>query len=68
MTMTEWAEREIAAACKIENPNWDGNSFDYGCSCYQSAQLALRHNSGTNTLTGGLDSWQTLPPYIHRPA
>ena len=40
MTMTEWAEREIAAACKRENPNWDGKSFDYGCSCYQSALKA----------------------------
>lgn len=40
--MTEWAEREIAAACKIENPNWDGKSFDYGCSCYQSALKAYK--------------------------
>lgn len=40
MSMTEWAEREIAAACKRENPNWDGKSFDYGCSCYQSALKA----------------------------
>lgn len=37
MSMTQWAEREIAAACKRENPNWDGKSFDFGCSCYQSA-------------------------------
>ena len=28
MSMTKWAEREIAAACKRENPNWDGKSFD----------------------------------------
>lgn len=40
MSMTNWAEREIAAACKRENPNWDGKSFDYGCSCYQSALKA----------------------------
>lgn len=40
--MTEWAEREIAAACKRENPNWDGKSFDYGCSCYQSALKAYK--------------------------
>ena len=42
MNMTEWAEREIAAACKRENPNWDGKSFDYGCSCYQSALKAYK--------------------------
>lgn len=42
MSMTEWAEREIAAACKRENPNWDGKSFDYGCSCYQSALKAYK--------------------------
>ena len=40
--MTEWAEKEIAAACKKENPNWDGKSFDYGCSCYQSALKAYK--------------------------
>lgn len=40
--MTNWAEREIAAACKRENPNWDGKSFDYGCSCYQSALKAYK--------------------------
>lgn len=42
MSMTNWAEREIAAACKRENPNWDGKSFDYGCSCYQSALKAYK--------------------------
>lgn len=42
MSMTKWAEREIAAACKKENPNWDGKSFDYGCSCYQSAFKAYK--------------------------
>lgn len=42
MTMTEWAEKEIATACKKENPNWDGKSFDYGCSCYQSALKAYK--------------------------
>lgn len=46
MTMTEWAEREIAAACKRENPNWDGKSFDYGCSCYQSALKAYKSLMG----------------------
>lgn len=42
MTIAKWAEREIAAACKRENPNWDGKSFDYGCSCYQSALKAYK--------------------------
>ena len=40
--MSEWAEREIEIACKKENPNWDGKSFDYGCSCYQSALKAYK--------------------------
>jgi hypothetical protein len=26
-----WAEKEIELACKHENPDWDGESFDYGC-------------------------------------
>ena len=38
--MKEWAKREVELACKRENPNWDGESFDYGCSCYQSALKA----------------------------
>lgn len=42
MSMIEWAEREIAIACKRENPNWDGKSFDYGCLCYQSALKAYK--------------------------
>ena len=46
MTMTEWAEKEIETACKRENPNWDGKSFDYGCSCYQSALKAYKSLSG----------------------
>ena len=41
MTMLEWAKKEIELACKKENPNWDGESFDYGCSCYQSALKAF---------------------------
>lgn len=28
MIMTECAEKEIDAACKRENPNWDSKSFD----------------------------------------
>ena len=42
MTMTEWAEKEISDACKRENPNYDGESFDYGCSIYQSALKAFK--------------------------
>lgn len=42
MTTEKWAEREIEIACKKENPNWDGKSFDYGCSCYQSALKAYK--------------------------
>ena len=41
MTMLEWARKEIEIACKKENPDWDGCSFDYGCSCYQSALKAF---------------------------
>lgn len=40
MKMSEWAKREVEIACKKENPNWDGKSFDYGCACYQSALKA----------------------------
>lgn len=39
--MKEWAKREVELACKRENPDWDGKSFDYGCSCYQSALKAF---------------------------
>ena len=42
MTMNEWAKREVEIACKKENPNWDGESFDYGCACYQSALKAYQ--------------------------
>ena len=28
MTMSEWAKREVEIACKKENPNWDGESFN----------------------------------------
>ena len=42
MTTNEWAEKEIEIACKKENPNWDGKSFDYGCACYQSALKAYK--------------------------
>lgn len=42
MSMKDWAEREVEIACKKENPDWDGKSFDYGCSCYQSALKAYK--------------------------
>lgn len=42
MRMSEWAKREVELACKKENPNWDGESFDYGCACYQSALKAYQ--------------------------
>ena len=42
MSMSEWAENEVKLACKKENPDWDGESFDYGCSCYQSALKAYK--------------------------
>lgn len=36
-TIIERIKNEIAIACKKENPNWDGESFDYGCACYKNA-------------------------------
>lgn len=39
--MQQWAENEIKLACHHENPDWDGESFDYGCACYQSALRAF---------------------------
>lgn len=40
--MLEWAKKEVELACKKENPDWDGKSFDYGCACYQSALEAYK--------------------------
>ena len=40
MNMLDWAKNEVELACKKENPDWDGESFDYGCSCYKSALKA----------------------------
>lgn len=40
MSMLDWAKREVELACKRENPEWDGESFDYGCACYKSALKA----------------------------
>ena len=41
MSQRDWAKKEVEVACKRENPNWDGKSFDYGCSCYMSALKAF---------------------------
>lgn len=51
MTMSEWAKKEVEIACKKENPEWDGESFDYGCSCYQIVSndnkfLELQNSNG----------------------
>ena len=40
MDSNNWAKKEIEIACKRENPDLDGESFDYGCACYQSALKA----------------------------
>ena len=42
MTVHELAELKIKEACQRENPDWDGKSFDYGCSIYQSALKAFK--------------------------
>lgn len=42
MTVHELAELKIKEACQRENPDWDGESFDYGCSIYQSALKAFK--------------------------
>ena len=40
--MSDWAEREVAIACKKENPNKKDGEFDYGCACYESALKAFK--------------------------
>lgn len=42
MSMIEWAEREVAIACKRENPNRKEGEWDYGCACYESALKAFK--------------------------
>lgn len=42
MITGEWAEHEVATAIKKENPDWDGKSFDYECSCYLLALNAYK--------------------------
>ena len=50
MKNIETIEKEIRAAQKRENPNWDGKSFDYGCSIYEIA----------------LESYKTIYPIIEK--
>ena len=38
----DWAEREVAIACKKENPNKKDREFDYDCACYKSALKAFK--------------------------
>ena len=40
--MLYWAEREVAIACKKENPNKKDGEFDYGYACYESALKAFK--------------------------
>jgi hypothetical protein len=40
--LKSWAENEVEIACKKENKDWDGKSFDYACSCFQSALKAYK--------------------------
>ena len=42
MEMIDRIHNEVNLACMKENPDWDGKSFDYGCSCYQSAFKAYK--------------------------
>lgn len=42
MTMLAQVKREVEKVCKKINPNWDGESFDYDCSCYKSALKAYK--------------------------
>ena len=55
MSIDIWARNEVALACKKENPDWDGESFDYGCSCYQSALKAYESlcNDGHSGMSFG---------------
>ena len=41
-TMMEWAEREIAIACKKERGDAPEGEWDYGCACYESALKAYK--------------------------
>lgn len=40
MGMIDWAENEVAIACKREAPDRKPGEWDYGCACYESALKA----------------------------
>ena len=40
--MLDWAEREVAIACKKENSINKDREFDYDCACYKSALKAFK--------------------------
>ena len=42
VSTNKWVDNEVELACKKENPDWDGHSFDYGCACYQNAGEAAK--------------------------
>lgn len=41
MTMTEWAQNEIAIACAREKSDTPDDEWDYGVACYESALRAF---------------------------
>lgn len=41
MSLREWAQREVALACRREKPDRKEGEFDYGCACYESALKAF---------------------------
>lgn len=42
MSCTDWAKNEINLACKLERGDNPEDTFDYGCSCYESAYKAYQ--------------------------
>ena len=72
--MLDWAEREVAIACKKEKEkfNNEDGEFDYGCACYESALKAFKSlcdddHSGfsmkiTQSILNRLINGQTLTP------
>lgn len=42
MGMLDWAENEVAIACKREAPDRKPGEWDYGCACYESALKAYK--------------------------
>ena len=72
--MLDWAEREVAIACKKEKEkfNNEDGEFDYGCACYESALKAFKslcddYHSGfsikiTQSILNRLINGQPLTP------